>query len=119
MMNDWLIALAIVGMGLITLLTRGFFMIPKNELPMPDWAKNGLRYAPLAALAAVIVPEIVMTQGELISTWQDARLYATAGRHRLFLLEARHPRHHRLRHGCDAGPAHRPRLVKPLGSRPG
>lgn len=77
-MSWWETALAILGMGAITLLTRAFFMIPKNELPMPDWAKQGLRYAPLAALAAVIVPEIVMSQGHLISTWKDARLYATA-----------------------------------------
>ena len=65
-------------MGLITLLTRGFFMIPKREFPMPDWLRQGLRYAPLAALAAVVVPEIVMTQGELIHTWRDARLFAAA-----------------------------------------
>jgi branched-subunit amino acid transport protein len=77
-MSWWETALAILGMGAITLLTRAFFMIPKHELPMPDWAKQGLRYAPLAALAAVIVPEIVMSQGHLISTWKDARLYATA-----------------------------------------
>ncbi|MBA4343005.1 MAG: branched-chain amino acid transporter, partial [Methylibium sp.] len=73
-MSEWLMALGIVGMGLITLLTRAFFMIPKRELPMPDWAKQGLRYAPLAALAAVIVPEIVMSNGQLIDTWKDARL---------------------------------------------
>ena len=77
-MSTWETVLAIIGMGLITLLTRSFFLIPKKELPIPDWAKQGLRYAPLAALAAVIVPEIVMTQGQLISTWQDARLWATA-----------------------------------------
>ncbi|MGS0754084.1 AzlD domain-containing protein [Roseateles sp. GG27B] len=77
-MSDWEVVLAILGMGLITLLTRSFFMLPKNELPLPDWARQGLRYAPLAALAAVIVPEIVMTQGHLIDTWKDARLYATA-----------------------------------------
>jgi len=77
-MSTWETVLAIIGMGLITLLTRSFFLIPKKELPIPDWAKQGLRYAPLAALAAVIVPEIVMTQGELISTWADARLWATA-----------------------------------------
>ena len=29
-------------------------------------------------MAAVVVPEIVMTQGQLISTWQDARLFAAA-----------------------------------------
>lgn len=77
-MSEWLMALGIVGMGLITLLTRAFFMIPKRELPMPDWAKQGLRYAPLAALAAVIVPEIVMSNGHLIDTWKDARLFAVA-----------------------------------------
>lgn len=78
MLSNWEVALGIVGMGVITLLTRAFFMLPKEELPMPDWAKQGLRYAPLAALAAVIVPEIVMSQGQLIDTWRDARLYATA-----------------------------------------
>ena len=51
---------------------------PGDELPLPDWLKQGLRYAPLAALAAVIVPEVVMTQGHLITTVKDARLYAVA-----------------------------------------
>jgi len=32
----------------------------------------------VAALAAVVIPEIVMTQGHLTATWQDARLYAAA-----------------------------------------
>jgi branched-subunit amino acid transport protein len=77
-MSGWETVLAILGMGAITLLTRSFFMLPERELPMPGWIKNGLRYAPLAALAAVIVPEIVMTDGQLISTWRDARLYAVA-----------------------------------------
>ncbi|OWQ90459.1 branched-chain amino acid transporter [Roseateles aquatilis] len=77
-MSTWEAILGIVGMGLITLITRSFFMIPKHEIRLPDWMRDGLRYAPLAALAAVIVPEIVMTQGELIHTWKDARLYATA-----------------------------------------
>ena len=45
---------------------------------LPDWVRRGLRYAPLAALAAVVVPEIVMAQGQLIDTWQDARLFAVA-----------------------------------------
>ncbi|MDM4766737.1 AzlD domain-containing protein [Pelomonas sp. SE-A7] len=70
-------AVAILGMAVITLITRGFFLISDREWPMPPWLKDGLRYAPLAALAAVIVPEIVLTQGQLISTWQDARIYAT------------------------------------------
>jgi branched-subunit amino acid transport protein len=44
---------------------------------LPQWAQRGLQYAPIAALAAVVVPEVVMSQGQLIATWQDARIYAT------------------------------------------
>jgi branched-subunit amino acid transport protein len=68
--------IAIVGLALITVLTRGFFLIPERELPLPAWLQQGLRYAPLAALVAVVAPEVVMTQGQLISTLKDARLPA-------------------------------------------
>jgi branched-subunit amino acid transport protein len=77
-MTGWEAAIAIVGLALLTLLTRGFFLLPEREVPIPAWLRQGLRYAPLAALAAVVVPEIVMSQGELISTVKDARLYAAA-----------------------------------------
>ena len=58
--------LAIAGLALITVLARAFFMIPEREIPMPDWLRRGLKYAPLAALTAVIAPEIFMAQGALI-----------------------------------------------------
>jgi branched-subunit amino acid transport protein len=77
-MSDWEIVLTIFGLGVITVLTRAFFFLPRRELPMPGWLREGLRYAPLAALAAVVAPEVVMTQGALIETWRDARLYAVA-----------------------------------------
>ena len=69
-------AVAILGLAVITVVSRAFFMIPERELPLPDWLKRGLKYAPLAALAAVIAPEILMTQGEVIDTFMDARLPA-------------------------------------------
>lgn len=68
----------IVGMALVTVLTRCFFFISSRDWTLPAWAQRGLDYAPIAALAAVIVPEVVMTQGQLISSWQDARLFAAA-----------------------------------------
>ncbi len=77
-LSTWETALAIVGLAVITVLTRSFFFISNRELPIPAWLQQGLRYAPLAALAAVVVPEIVMTQGQLIGTWQDARLFGAA-----------------------------------------
>jgi branched-subunit amino acid transport protein len=66
--------IAVLGLAVITLFTRGFFLYPERDLPLPGWLEQGLRYAPLAALVAVVAPEIVMTQGRLIDTWMDARL---------------------------------------------
>lgn len=79
-MSAWEIFFTTLGMAAITLLCRSFFMIPKDDLPMPRWLRDGLAYAPTAALAAVVTPELVMTQGHLVSTWQDARIFgALAG----------------------------------------
>jgi branched-subunit amino acid transport protein len=68
--------IAILGLAFITLFTRGFFLFPERDLPLPAWLEQGLRYAPLAALVAVVAPEVVLTQGRLITTWMDARLPA-------------------------------------------
>ena len=68
----------ILGMTVMTVMTRCFFFISSKPWTLPPWAQRGLHYAPIAALAAVIVPEIVMTQGHLVSTWKDARLFAAA-----------------------------------------
>ena len=63
-------------MGFLTMVTRSFFFIPDGEWTLPRWAQRGLHYAPIAALTAVVVPEVVLTQGRLIETWLDARLIA-------------------------------------------
>ena len=78
MMSSLEIIIACAGLAVITLITRAFFMIPEREIPLPTWLKRGLKYAPLAALAAVIAPEIVMSNGHLIGTLVDARLPALA-----------------------------------------
>ena len=68
--------LIIVGLAGMTVLTRCFFFISSKPWSLPSWAQRGLQYAPIAALAAVIAPEVLMTQGQFISSWQDARLFA-------------------------------------------
>jgi branched-subunit amino acid transport protein len=73
----WRLAV-IIGLTVVTVLTRSFFYISSKPWNLPRWARRGLHYAPIAALAAVIVPETVMTQGHLIETWADARLFAVA-----------------------------------------
>ncbi len=76
-MNDDLAnVLTIVGMTAMTVLTRSFFFLSERPWTLPAWAERGLQYAPVAALAAVIAPELLMTDGHAIATWHDARLYA-------------------------------------------
>jgi branched-subunit amino acid transport protein len=77
-MNGWEAVITIAGLVAITLLTRGFFVLPERELPVPGWLREGLRYAPIGALVAVIAPDLVMSQGQLIGTWADARLFGAA-----------------------------------------
>jgi branched-subunit amino acid transport protein len=68
----------IAGLAFISMLTRSLFFISSRPWRLPYWAQRGLQYAPIAALCAVIVPEMVMLQGHLLTTWQDARLYSVA-----------------------------------------
>ncbi len=75
-MSPWTAVLAILGLALITVLTRGLFFLTEREIPVPAWLRQGLRYAPLAALVAVVAPEIVMQGGQLISSLRDARWVA-------------------------------------------
>ncbi len=72
-MTDLQIWLAIAGMAAISVITRGFFLLSDRPWPMPAWAREALRVAPLAALVAVIAPEVFLSQGVLIQTWQDPR----------------------------------------------
>lgn len=75
-MTDAWTVLTIVGLALVTVITRSFFFMSSKPWTLPPWVQRGLHYAPIAALAAVIIPEIVMTQGQLIDSWRDARLFA-------------------------------------------
>ena len=71
----WTIAV-IVGLAAVTVLARCFFFILDRPWSLPTWALQALNYAPVAALAGVVLPEVVMANGQLISTWQDARVFA-------------------------------------------
>lgn len=77
-MSTGMALLCIAGLTAITLLTRGFFIFTRREIPFPNWLREGLRYAPLAAMAAVVLPEVVLRDGRLIGTLWDARVFAVA-----------------------------------------
>jgi branched-subunit amino acid transport protein len=68
--------LAIAGLAVVTVVSRCFFFILDRPWSLPDWAHRALQYAPVAALAGVVVPEVVMLNGQLVPTWLDARVFA-------------------------------------------
>ena len=75
--DTWTVV-TILLLACVTVVARCFFFISSKPWKLPAWADHGLQYAPIAALSAVVFPEVVMAQGQLITTWQDARLYAVA-----------------------------------------
>ena len=77
MTDLWTLAV-IVGLAAVTVISRSFFFISDRSWRLPQWAARGLQYAPIAALAAVVLPEVLSTQGELVHTWKDARLFGAA-----------------------------------------
>ena len=78
-MTDGEILLVLLGLTAITVVTRSFFFLSRREPVLPELVRRGLRYAPLAALAAVVVPELVLNaEGAFIQTWRDPRLFAAA-----------------------------------------
>jgi branched-subunit amino acid transport protein len=69
-------ALTILGLAVVTLVSRTCFLWSKRDVRLPEPLQRALQVAPLAAIVAVLAPEIFMSHGALIDTWRDARLPA-------------------------------------------
>jgi len=76
-MPVWEMVLVTAGLVAISALSRSFFFLSKREWTMPPLVERGLRYAPMAALAAVVAPDIALTQGLWAPSWRDPRVAAT------------------------------------------
>ena len=64
----------ILGMAAVNVLSRCFFFILERQWKGPAWVDRALNYAPVAALAAVVAPEVLLAAGQLVLPWQNARL---------------------------------------------
>ena len=52
-------------MALITVALRGSFILLGDRVRLPDALQQALRYAPAAALAALVVPDLLIDQGQV------------------------------------------------------
>lgn len=56
----------IVGLMLMTVLTRSGLIIWPRQIVLPIRLQRALRYAPMAAIAAVIVPSVLFQAGGVV-----------------------------------------------------
>jgi branched-subunit amino acid transport protein len=74
---DWEIWIVIAVLGVATACTRSAFWLIGHRVTIPPRVQAMLRYAPTCALAAVIVPDLVLGQGgELQLTPGNPKLLA-------------------------------------------
>lgn len=75
-MEAWIAWALIVGMALVAFFTRAVFILPGSHLRLPATAERVLRYAPAAALMAIIVPDLASTHGAVSISMENPRLVA-------------------------------------------
>ncbi|HLS43330.1 MAG TPA: AzlD domain-containing protein [Paenalcaligenes sp.] len=62
---DWYLLGAVVLLALCSVITRAGYFLFGDHIPLPDSVRRALRYAPVAALIAIIIPELLpWAQGE-------------------------------------------------------
>ena len=66
----------IAGMSVVAFLSRAIFVLPGSHLRLPATAERVLRYAPAAALTAIIVPDLASTHGAVAISIENPRLVA-------------------------------------------
>lgn len=75
-MSGLTLALAIGGLTLVTVVTRSLFLVLGERVPLPPRVRHGLRYAPACALAALILPQLLLSGQRLDIGWLNPRLDA-------------------------------------------
>ncbi len=81
--------LTIALLTVATILTRSSFFMLGHAVKLPPKVQHALRYAPAAALAAIVAPDLVLADGALQVAWTNPKLMAGLGA-AVFFLTTRH-----------------------------
>lgn len=84
--NVWLTIFLLL---LATVLTRCSFFVLGHAVKLPPKVQHALRYAPAAALAAIVAPDLLMMESTVNLTWTNPKLMAGLGAI-LFFMATRH-----------------------------
>ncbi|NEX60675.1 AzlD domain-containing protein [Noviherbaspirillum galbum] len=72
-----------------TVITRCSFFLLGHRVKMPPRVQHALRYAPAAALAAIVAPDLLLSNGHLAVTVMNPKLMAGIGA-TAFFMATRH-----------------------------
>lgn len=78
-----------ITIGLLTaatLITRGSFFLLGGAVKLPPRIRHALRYAPAAALAAIVAPDLLMNGDTIVLGWSNPKWWAGVGATIFFLL---------------------------------
>jgi branched-subunit amino acid transport protein len=69
-----------------TFLTRSFFVVLGSAVKLPSWVQHALQYAPATALAAIIAPDLFLTNAAMLPLWGNLKLLSALCAVLFFLL---------------------------------
>ena len=72
----WGLWAIIIGMAFVTILNRAGFILLSGKFSLPPKVQRALKYAPAAALAAIAMPDIFMSHGQIDVSLSNIRLIA-------------------------------------------
>ncbi|MBP0600271.1 AzlD domain-containing protein [Herbaspirillum sp. LeCh32-8] len=88
-MSEWYVWAAIALMTLSTLITRSGFFLFGHAVKLPPRLKHALGYAPAAAMAAIVIPDLVAVEGMIDVSLANPKLLAGIGG-AIFFAATRH-----------------------------
>ncbi len=75
-MAEWEIYLTIVLLALATAITRSGFWLVGHHVPIPPRVRAALRFAPACALAAIIIPDVLLIDNQVQLSLHNHKLLA-------------------------------------------
>lgn len=66
----------VAGLALVSFATRAVFIVPGGRAVLPPAVERVLRFAPAAALMAIVTPDLVRVDGVVLLSIENSRLVA-------------------------------------------
>lgn len=88
-MNELDTWITIILLTVATILTRSSFFLLGNAVKFPPAVQHALRYAPAAALAAIVAPDLMLSGGTVTFSLANPKLLAGVGAALFFVATGR------------------------------